>query len=317
MCKNCGGEVKLEYKNLFDNRHGYPGKFDIYRCLKCGFRHTVPELKQQQISKIYSQYYPRQNITADQILRQSKIKISRSGIWLKGLGTTCHLATARNEKVLDIGCGTCQSLLEIKLLGGEPWGIDPDVRSENIAKTLGLNFFRGTLDSCPFPKKYFDLITASQVLEHIPDPKVFLEICKKYLRKNGRIRLSFPNVDSLGNILFKSKWLNWHIPYHLNHFSRKSVSVLLKKCGYRLISLRTVTPNLWTILQIRQLLSKQQEGVRDVIWDTGEEGKQANNKGVNLLSVASKVVENGLVINRLIDSLNRGESFVVEIRPKI
>ncbi len=317
-CKICNGRLIKKYKNLFDNRHGYPGKFDIYECRNCGFMETFPQLRLAKLTQIYSKYYPRQNIDIQQVRRAGKNIPSSTEIFWKGLSTSCHFATKRQERVLDVGSGVGYSLVEIKSLGGKGWGIDPDGNAKRIAKKLKLRFYQGFLTNCPFPKNYFDLITASQVIEHEPDPLRFLNLCKEFLGSSGRIILSFPNTNSFFRKIWRKSWLHWHIPYHLNHFNKRSFKILARNSGLKIASIKTVTPNLWTILQIRSFLNKPREGIRDAMWDgTPQENKTPERKVpfINkLLQRFLPQIEKLLVINRFLDFLGLGESFVVELK---
>lgn len=317
-CKICESKLKILYKGMFDNRHGYPGKFDVLECQKCGFMQTLPQLTFRQLSSVYTNYYPKRDANIKDIVNSVKHMPTKSDIKRNGLGTTCHFQTKKGEKVLDVGCGSCQSLLEIKKLGGEAWGLDPDRNSQAVAKKLKLKFHLGTIHNCKFPKKYFDLVTASQVLEHEGNPNKFLSDAKRFIKDDGRIVLSFPNTGALSRKIWGRKWLHWHIPYHLNHFSKESVLRLADTAGLKVVSIKTETPNLWTVLQIRAYLSDVKEGQRDPMWDTGEQPVVDSNKlnVKSLLQRAMPVVSSLLVLNRVIDAFGLGESFVVELTKK-
>jgi len=124
---------------------------------------TEPQLSFKKLSYIYTNYYPKRDANINELVKSIKIPSKRE-IIKNGWETTCHFKVKKGQRVLDIGSGTCQSLLEIKALGGEAWGIDPDKNSEKVAKKLKLKFHSGTIHDCNFPKNYFDLMTASQVL---------------------------------------------------------------------------------------------------------------------------------------------------------
>lgn len=319
-CKICGGKTIIKYRRLYDDRHGYPGWFDLMECIECGFMQTSPQLTTKEIGKIYSEYYPRSNITSGQVKDSAKNMPSKETILKKGLGGTCHFDTKKGERVLDIGSGAGYSLAEIKELGGTAYGVDPDTNAQRIAKELGFKFQLGFLEDCKFPQKYFDLITASQVLEHTPDPTALLISCKNILKNGGRIRMSFPNTGALYKRFWRRYWLHWHIPYHLNHFNKNSVKILAKKAGLGITKLETVTPNLWTVLQIRSSIGQARVGQRNTMWDTGEVDKKKTALKKNMFrSVLLRmlpVIESWLFVNRLIDRLGLGESFVVEFRLK-
>ncbi|MCX6705371.1 MAG: class I SAM-dependent methyltransferase [Candidatus Woesebacteria bacterium] len=266
-CKICKSKVIKRFRSIYDNRHGYPGKFSIYECPNCGFMQTEPRLTSGKLSNVYTNYYPKRDADVKGMIENIKHLPSKKEIYRQGNETDCHFQTEKGQNVLDIGCGTCQSLLFIKRLGGNAWGLDPDKNSQNVAKELKLRFHLGTIHNCKFPKKHFDLITASQVLEHEPDPIAFLKDTRKFLKKGGKIVMSFPNTGALYRKIWGRNWLHWHVPYHLNHFNRKSLKIMARKTGFKIISLRTVTPNLWTILQIRSYINSPKMGQRVPMWD--------------------------------------------------
>lgn len=312
-CRICNSTTKLTYKNMFDDRHGYPGKFKIYKCVNCGFMQTKPQLTFGQLTNVYTRYYPKRDADIKSIVSSTTKIPSEREIYNNGWRTTCHFQTKRGQKVLDVGCGTCQSLLEIKKLGGKAWGIDPDKNAQVVAKKLKLNFQLGTIHGVKLTEKFFDLITASQVLEHEGNPLKFLKTCSVYLKNNGKIILSFPNTGSLFCKIWGRSWLHWHIPYHLNHFNKKSLVKLIDKSGLKLVKLETVTPNLWTVLQLRSYLSKPKIGKRNPMWD----GKSTETTSAKLtykervLSYLLYKLNLLLKVNRLIDRLGLGESFFV------
>jgi len=101
------------------------------------------------------------------------------------------------KEVLDVGCGNGFYLttpLATKFSGVQFFGIDTDrrsiehARSENALINLEFSFLEETLEG-----KEFDLILASEVIEHVDDPLKFLGSLKKRLKPGGKIFLSMPN----------------------------------------------------------------------------------------------------------------------------
>lgn len=320
-CIICGGKVNIWISDIFDDRYGAKGLYDIYKCNKCGFGRTTPALEKNKIGAFYRKYYPLNKTNIGQIKKQVDIK-NNFNKWLLGTNNISHLYIKRNSRVLDIGSASGVSLLEIKALGAEGYGVEPDPTAQGFAKQLGLMVHKGFISDNPFPKMKFDFVTASQVIEHEPDPLKFLFDIKKKLKPNGKIILTFPNTDALYRKFFGRRWIHWHIPYHINHFSKKSVLLLAKKTGLRLIKTKTITPNLWTLIQTRSLFSVVNVGVPSDVWTNKRSQKSS---GGNLLSrfmnmsiyfvnkFAPFII---LPVNRIIDSLGYGESFLVELKPK-
>lgn len=310
-CKICGGKTKIWYKSLSDDRHGHPGNFDILKCVVCGFGQTSPQINKGQIMNLYKKYYPRQKINLSKIRLENYKVPPRFKLWRKGLLNSCHFLVKQESDVLDVGSGLGYSLLFLKNMGCDVFGIDPDENAKKVANKFKLNFHLGFIEDKPFDNKKFDYVIANQVIEHTNNPISFLKLCKQRLKPNGKIIISLPNTGSLGRQLSGENWLHWHIPYHLNHFNKKSIKSLTRRVGLEITSTKTVTPNMWTNLQIRRFLIKPQEGQRDSFWDGGKENQRLAKNWTRKIFLW---LEEYNIANRIIDFLGLGESLVVTLR---
>lgn len=320
-CLLCGNVQNLWYKDLYDDRHGYKGLFSVYRCPDCGFCKTFPSLKDNDLTDLYSNYYPRKNLNVKDINIKDHKPQSEEVLYRKGLKTNTHLFAKKGSDVLDVGSGIGYSLLELKNMGCYPYGLDPDTNAQKLAKKFKIPFHFGLINDNPYPGKKFDYICASQVLEHTTDPLEFVRMCSKKLKPGGELILSFPNPDSFTRRLLGRKWLHWHIPFHQNFMSRKAILLLVKKTGLKLLDIKTVTPNLWTNLQIRRLIISPHQGVRDTFWD-GRKSMGKSDSGPKILErilmTIFSILENSNPLNRLLDDLNLGESYVIRLSlPKV
>lgn len=272
-CKICGQSSRVLHENLFDDRYGYPGKFSVYRCSACGFGQTEPLLTPEALGKLYTDYYPRKNITVDEVRRSITWrpgKLARWKRWLQGVNNTCHYHVTPKTKVLDIGCGNGASLLEIQAQGAEAVGTEEDRNVEPIAKALRLQIHFGDVATSNYADGSFDFITMSQLLEHIPDPSAFLKRVSQKLKPTGHIIMSFPNIDGWNRRHSGHKWINWHIPYHINFFTPKSLRQLADSAGLKLVSLKTITPNVWVQLQTLANTTTAIEGQPNPMWTSSQ-----------------------------------------------
>jgi SAM-dependent methyltransferase len=322
-CIACGSSLEVFIDRIWDDRYGCPGVFSVLQCGSCGQMVTTPHLTEAELPSLYSKYYPRRNIDFDALENESSLvakKHARFKRWLAGTDNQGHYLAKPGQRVLDIGCGSCLSLLELRQLGVEPFGVEADPNVAIIAQRYGLNVHIGSIHNNPFPGQVFDLITLNQVIEHVPDPAALLRVVRDRLAPGGRIVLSFPNVSSGQRRLSGSRWINWHVPYHQHHFNRRSFTHLARQQGYEVVSARSITPNLWTLLQLRALGRAPDQGVASEAWQSGPTSGAERPSFVRRLKNAllrrlRRVVGYLLlVINRIADRLGAGDSLLVVLK---
>jgi len=98
-----------------------------------------------------------------------------------------------------------------------------------------------------YPKKYFDVIILGEVIEHIPcAPQVIFNKIKPYLKKNGLIIITTPNIAYLPNIIkllrgrniqerFKENWQRKiDSRSHVREYSKNEIINALEKTGYQI-----------------------------------------------------------------------------------
>jgi 2-polyprenyl-3-methyl-5-hydroxy-6-metoxy-1,4-benzoquinol methylase len=136
----------------------------------------------------------------------------------------------KKGSLLDFGCGTGWFLEEAqkhyKVAGVE--------YSDSIRLWLKKKFNISSYKKISNLKKKFDIITAFDVIEHVPNPLVFLKSLKKKLKKNGIILIYTPNVDSLGFSFLKEK-NNLLCVDHLFYFNQKSFKYMCNKSNMKII----------------------------------------------------------------------------------
>lgn len=310
ICTLCGQKAKLFVNNISDDRYGAPGLYNIYRCEHCGFGFINSKIKSSEIGEFYNKYYPLSIMSPEQVKNSAVIK-SAFYTWLIGANNVSHLYIKPHSSVLDIGSASGQSLIEISRLKGKAFGVEPDPSAQKIAKKLKLNVYKGLITDNSFPNKKFDFITASQVIEHDHNPKTFLKAIRKKIEKNGVVILSFPNCDSIYRKIFKKRWINWHVPYHCNFFTKKSFTILANTSGFEIINMKTVTPNIWTILQIRRLLTNPKTGEKNTVWNQKSKQTGINNVAKVFLTIVMLMI---IPINRIIDFFGQGDSFLIWLK---
>ena len=132
------------------------------------------------------------------------------------------------SSVIDVGCGA--GAYGPALIGaGHQWtGLELNPHCLQLLQERGLPFRRITPSAQAFPcgNEEFDEVICIEVLEHIEDPKSFLQEVSRVVRK--RTLFSVPNIEV---IPYFKDWeaVPWHLLEgdHKNFFTRASLRELL------------------------------------------------------------------------------------------
>jgi len=107
------------------------------------------------------------------------------------------IAARRPARVLDIGCGTGANLtapLARRFTGVDFVGVDSDAGSIEFAnREHGAVNVRFVIEQDAGDIGTFDLIVASEVIEHVEDPDAFLSFLRGCLAPDGQLVLTLPN----------------------------------------------------------------------------------------------------------------------------
>jgi len=321
-CIVCDTPLQPFIPAISDNRYGCPGVYAIALCPDCGQMATLPPLQEGDLPELYSRYYPRSHMDYAALAREAQ-RVSRVGAglrrWLAGTNNQGHYRARPGQNVLDIGSGSCLSMLEMRALGVQAFGIEADPNVAAIAAHFGLTVHVGSIHDQPFPDQSFDLIVLNQVIEHVPDPLALLITVKERLTPKGTVVLSFPNTDSVFARRSGVRWINWHVPYHQHHFNHNSFALLAKRAGYQMTRVRSITPNLWRMLQQRADREEPPtEGRASATWTGDQEpplhGCLALRVRRRLAAYATRgqALVSGLS-NRAYDVCGCGDSLLVEL----
>ena len=129
-------------------------------------------------------------------------------------------------KILDIGAGTGDFLLEAKNKNWETVGVEPNEKAKSIAINKGV-LFADTIEK--LESNSFDVITLWHVLEHVPDVAHQVAELKRLLKPSGTLIIAVPNFKSFDANYYKTFWAAYDVPRHLWHFSKTAIEKLFDK----------------------------------------------------------------------------------------
>ena len=159
----------------------------------------------------------------------------------------------KNLNIIDVGCGGGILSEPLKRLGASVTGIDASetaiqsARLHSKKSNLEINYLVGTIDSLIEQKKLYDLVIASEVIEHVQDPNDFIKGLKKLVLPKGKIILTTLNRSLKSFLIAKvaAEYLTKIIPVGThewkNFLKPKELESLLVSEGFRVDHIKGLT----------------------------------------------------------------------------
>lgn len=246
-CPVCG---RNESKILF-TKEG----FKYVRCVDCRMMYINPGPTPEEISKTYDQ-------TGKVYFTQpDKLRIDfASGRYHRETG----LLTRSNAKgrLLDVGCSTGSFLVAAKQADFcDVQGVDIAQPSVEFARRQGLTAHVGDFTQSMFQMAQFDVVTMWATLEHLTNPRDFVNEAYRVLCSGGILAVSVPNMKSLTQVILgrKDRYISVN---HLNYFDRRTLRRLLEDAGFRVV--RTETHGINPLIIMGDLSAAQASAERQI-----------------------------------------------------
>jgi SAM-dependent methyltransferase len=139
-----------------------------------------------------------------------------------------------NGRLLDVGCGNGELLVEAAARGFDVAGLD--VSTHAVATTnarLGRSVaVAGFIEDGVLPDASFDVLIATDVVEHTRDPHRFLAALHRALKPNGILLLATPDLASWHARLMGRSWYEFKTE-HLHYFTGATLETALVRAGFR------------------------------------------------------------------------------------
>ncbi len=245
-CIICKSELKSCIGGVFDTRFGIDKTYAVARCAECGTEQTMPAPDSEELKKLYETYY---NFGGEKGTRYTKIRewflfSLFYRLFLSLDGDISFHGRKGSGRLLDVGCNEGRGLDFYRYNGFSAEGLELNERAASAARSRGHTVYTRLLEEF-YPAAPYDVAVLSNVLEHSLAPRNMLEDVNRVLKPGGRVWVSCPSTSSWLRALFDKYWINWHVPFHIVHFSRASLARLLQETGFDQIEIRQETPALW------------------------------------------------------------------------
>jgi SAM-dependent methyltransferase len=243
----CGGALATVLDDVFDTRFGIDEGFRIARCATCGLEQTQPRPAPDALAAHYAAHYNfgGEAGTTYTSLRARFLESGLYRLWLALDGDmSFHMRPGRG-RLLDIGCNEGRGL---SLYGRNGFaaveGLETNPVAAAAARARGFTVHGGALEDLR-PAEPYDVAVLSNVLEHALDPAAMLRQVARILKPGAEVWISCPNAASWQRALFGRRWINWHVPFHIVHFTDATLSRALEAGGFATSERTQITPALW------------------------------------------------------------------------
>lgn len=197
-----------------------------------------------------------------------------SSYWAHEVRIIRRLLNRWPSSVLDIGCRTGDFLLH--------WpetvrrcGVELSATNARIAESRGVDVVCGSVERVSLSGAY-DVVTCYAILEHLMEPKGFLETIMRRVAPGGLVVILTPNHQTLKAQFLERIRARWHMycpPEHLTFVSATFLDQYMETLGFslarrrytsggmvnpfsRLVIIRTLWAQLMWLLDTRTCLSR-------------------------------------------------------------
>ena len=313
-CPICDSKDVRPLFRLFDDRYGYPRDVDLVICGSCGHKFSARPLDSGEIARIYTDYYQRGTLGEGGYAPYQEP--NRLWGWLNGELSSAARWVPPGVRVLDIGCGSGSYVGYHAGRGCDAHGVDADRNVGVIAEKYGLKIRTGVFDPSDYIREYFDYVTMDQVIEHVTDPLATLAGVWQVLKPDGCCVMSTPNANGWGAKMFGAKWLNWHVPYHQQFFTRQSLALAAIKTGFAVERMSTVTPSVWLVFQMAHLLTYPTRGRASLFWAPQSSRRRLDQVLMMKLLMVTRFTVLPQLITRFFDGRGMGDNYLLILRKK-
>lgn len=206
------------------------------RCRVCDFV-TFNDLSPNDLLDIYDDAYFAGNEYPDYVGQQDALRRS-----MRSHLNKMWRYHPRLDSLLEVGCAYGLFLDEARTYFRSVAGVDICITPTAYARErLGLHVDCDDFLTMDFGNQRFDIVCFWDTIEHLPAPEAYLEKARQVLAPEGMVFLTTGDISSFNARLRGSNWRQIHPPSHLHYFSRKTITHLLDRVGFKVVGIETTS----------------------------------------------------------------------------
>lgn len=215
--------------------------YEMSACPSCGFVYTkARRFPDMQYEDVYA------NETVYRMMVEDAVRTARGELgardlwWFKRVALRWLRRQGTGGRLVEIGSGPGTFLLVARQQGWTVTGIEPTSLAAKKAQELGIETFCGTAEQyVQNHDERFDVVTAFEVLEHVPDVTAATRAIHELVAPPGGLFIfSVPNLDD--PYMLRQRYPVSMPPIHINFFNRQSITRALTDAGFEVVRFMTM-----------------------------------------------------------------------------
>lgn len=230
-CKVCGSSQRKRLYSI--------SGFQVIRCLNCGLIYRYPQPGEEELAQLYNKNY----FLSEDPLRwgyRNYVKMKKFIIKTFEYKLKIIERYKKRGRILDIGCATGFFLEIAKKKGWETHGVElSDYAASYGREKMGLDIKTGDLKKAGYKKRYFDVVTMWDILEHTLHPLEELKEINRVLKRNGLVFITVSDIESFIAKIMGRRWFGFtKIREHLYFFSPRTLKMIVEKAGFDVLKIQ-------------------------------------------------------------------------------
>ena len=234
-CPTCA--AALRHRGWTRSERG--ARVPLLRCGSCGLSAVEWVESEEQRGEFFAAY-SYESEAAWEVSQATAISLEN---WVRGMEPFRKL-----NRWLDIGCGAGALLRTAAAHGWQAEGTELSTVAAQRLQSAGVTVHVGTTESLQLPENAYDVVTMTEVLEHLPRPELVVRDAFRLLRPGGCFFLTTPNYNCVRRRLFGPEEVLVP-PDHLFSFNPVSLRRLLRATGFTPVRVWTEGINPFLLLQ--------------------------------------------------------------------
>lgn len=199
--------------------------YQVVKCNRDGLVRSTPVMAQDGLARLYQESHFTYKEETEALART----------YVQALGPALA-AIGKQGRILEIGCGNGFVLSALRNKGySQVFGIEPGREAVESAEASIKPCIRNDiLKPGLLEPETFDLIAFFQVLDHIPDPNAFLQMCSSLLKPGGYVVAFHHNVAGWSHTLLRERCPIIDVE-HTHLYDPRTVSAIFTRNGFNVV----------------------------------------------------------------------------------